>query len=141
MNVYINDFEVDKSLIYFNTGLNFGRFDFDGIQIDNYKITLSVAEFIGLIEADYNKIRDEIKLDDEVQDETSPFTAISYGTITELLQNKESLQEIITTYLDTILFGKLFLQTKNPGFIINSTDLVAKMNNQIEISGRSYRKK
>lgn len=140
MKVYINDLEVDKALISQNTGLNFGRFDFDGLLIDNYRIIIPYKDFIDIIEADYNVIRDEIKLDDEAQNETSSFTIINYGSITKLLENKQAMQDIITTYLSTILFSKLFAKSNNASFIINSTDMVEINNNKIEISGRSYRK-
>lgn len=141
MEVYMNEIAVDKALIDVNTGLNFGRFDNDGFLADNYHIILTFKEFIAAIEADYITIRDEIKMDDETQQETSAFTIIDYGSITALLENKQALQDITITYLDRILFSKLFTQTHNAIYIINSTEKVVANNDQIEISGRSYRKK
>ena len=141
MEVYMNEITVDMSLIDVNTGLNFGRFDNDGLLTDKYHIKLTFKEFIAAIEADYNTIRDEIKMDDETQHETSAFAIIDYGSITALLKNKQALQDITITYLDRILFSKLFTQTHKARYIINSTEKVAANNDQIEISGRSYRKK
>lgn len=141
MKVYINDLEVDKSIINVNSGLNFGRFDYEGLVIAHYKILLSSKEFTEAIEADYNSIRDEVKQDDRVQNETSDFTAINYGSITTLLQNKEALQEITITYLDKILFSKLFAESINSKFIINSTDSIEFKNGSIVILGRSYQKR
>lgn len=141
MKLYINDLEVDKSIINVNSGLNFGRFDYEGLVIAHYKILLSSKEFTEAIEADYNSIRDEVKQDDRVQNETSDFTAINYGSITTLLQNKEALQEITITYLDKILFSKLFAESINSKFIINSTDSIEFKNGSIVILGRSYQKR
>ena len=138
MKVCINESVVDNGFISFNTGLNYGRFNFEDLIIDNYKIILSIQEFIGSIQQDYKSIREEIKLDDELQNETSEFTTINYGSITELLNNNQALQDIITSYLDKILFRKLFSQSYKASFIINSTDLVEIIGDSIEISGRSY---
>jgi hypothetical protein len=140
MNIYINESEVNKSIISVNTGLNYGRFEDEGLGIDHYKIILTFQEFIETIELEYNSVRDEIKRDDELQKETSGFTTINYGSITELLQNNQTLHTIMTTYLDRILFSKLFYHSNNSSFIINSTDLVEVVNNKIEISGRCYSK-
>ncbi len=142
MNVYINESEVDKSLISFNTGLNYGRFDYEGLIIENYRIILSVAEFIDTIQSEYLSIRDEIKLDDDAQNETSAFTAINYGSISALLNNNnnEPLQNIMTTYLDKIFFSKLFSQSNNSRFIINSTEVIELKNDTIEINGRTFKK-
>ena len=141
MKVYIDNLEVDKNLIAVNISLNYGRFDYEGLVIDDYRVTLTIQEFIDAIEADYKGIRDEIKRDDEEQGEASEFTVISYGSIRELIKNKQALQDITTTYLDKILFGKLFRQSKNASFIINSTDLIEVKNDKIEITGRGCRKK
>ena len=141
MNVFINQFEVDKKIISVNTGLNFGRFDIKGLVIDHYKIVLSQQELIDLIEVDYNEIKDEIKLDDDLQKETSEFSAINYCSLNELLAtNGNKLFSIVTTYLDRILFEKLFPSSNNGHYIINSTDSVVVVNDKIEISGRTYRK-
>lgn len=141
MNVFINQSEINKKLIAVNRGLNFGRFDFEGLVIDHYKIVLSQQEFIKLIEIDYNEIRDEIKLDDELQKETSEFSAINYCSLSELLAtNGDGLFSIVTTYLDRILFDKLFPVSNNGHYIINSTDSVVLVNDKIEIAGRTYRK-
>jgi len=140
MKVYINNSEVDKSLITVNTGLNYGRFNYEELVIDTYKIIIPIQEFIDAIEPDYNSIRDEIKMDDEKLNETSVFTNINYGSMTVLLKDRKALQEITFTYLDSILFSKLFSQTIHPNYIINSTDLVEVFEDAIEISGRSFRK-
>ncbi|MEZ5008082.1 MAG: hypothetical protein R2753_08030 [Chitinophagales bacterium] len=141
MNVFINQFEVDKKIISVNTGLNFGRFDYKGLVIDHYKIVLSQQELIDFIEVDYNEIKDEIKLDDDLQKETSEFSAINYCSLNELLAtNGNKLFSIVTTYLDRILFEKLFPSSNNGHYIINSTDSVVVVNDKIEISGRTYRK-
>ncbi|MDG5490972.1 hypothetical protein [Psychroserpens sp. SPM9] len=140
MKVSINGLRVDKSLISVNSGLNYGRFDYTNLEVSKYKIILASHEFIALIEDTYNSVRDEIKQDDEAQNETSAFTTINYGSITQLLQNQQALQDITTTYLDLMLFDKLFTQSNNPHYIINSTEQVEMINDNIEISGISYRK-
>ena len=68
MKVYINDLEVDKTLVDLNTGLNFNRFNYKGLVIAHYKIILHIKEFIEAIETDYNSIRDEIKQGETLTD-------------------------------------------------------------------------
>lgn len=140
MNVFINEVEIDKKQLSVNTGLNFGRFDFEGLLIDDFKIVLTEQEFKDCIEPEYNSIRDEIKKDDQIQNDSSAFTAIDYGSISKLLQsNNDLIHEIVTTYLDRILYDKLFTKSGKGSFIINSTDVVMVNNNMVEISGRTYR--
>jgi hypothetical protein len=140
MKILINGSEVDKCLVNVNTGLNYGRFNYEGLMVDRYQVTLSFVEFTDAIEGDYNSIRDEIKMDDALYQETSVFTKVGYGTANDLLQYQQALQEIVTTYLDRILFEKLFSIKGKATFIINSTDEVAIKNDTLVISGQCYRK-
>ncbi|GAA0878715.1 hypothetical protein GCM10009119_16830 [Algoriphagus jejuensis] len=138
MKVYINEEEVDANLMSVNTGLNFGRFDYEGLVVSYYKIVLPTTAFIEAIEQEYTDIRDEIKLDDEEQKETSEFTAIQYGPISKLIENAQALRDVTVTYLDKPLFCKLFEQSDEGTFVINSTDLVEVVADRIEISGRCH---
>lgn len=140
MKITINEKEVDKRLVYVNTGMNFGRFDFQGLQIDTYKIVLTSQELVFLIEKEYNLIRDEIQKDDETYHETSEFSGINYGSIHQLLKHKNIFSEITKTYLDKIIFSKLFQKAPNISYIINSTDFVTVENGIVEFTGRCYQK-
>ncbi len=140
MNIFINGLEIDKKQISVNTGLNFGRFDFEGMIITQFKIILTVQEFKDFIDAEYNNIRDEIKMDDQTQNDTSAFSGVDYCSLTDLLKsNNDFLNEIVSTYLDRILYEKLFSESDKKNFIINCTDGVIVNNNTVEISGRAYR--
>ncbi|PLX14425.1 MAG: hypothetical protein C0598_01325 [Marinilabiliales bacterium] len=141
MKVLLNDAEIDKTLLTLNDGLNYGRFDIDNILIDNYKIIISIKEFIQLIEKEYFEIRDQIQLDDEQYNDTSEFSSINYPSLDELIiKFPQHLQEIFTTYFDKIFFAKLFTNSNNPDFVINSTDKISIINGYFEISGRTYSK-
>ena len=85
MKVLLNDAEIDKTILTLNDGLNYGRFDIDNILIDNYKIIISIKEFIQLIEKEYFEIRDKIQLDDEQYNDTSEFSSINYPSLDELI--------------------------------------------------------
>lgn len=140
MKFYINDKEVDVTLLSFNAGLNYGRFNYEGLVIDNYVISLTEMEFIEIVEQEYNRVRDEIKLDDESQNETSEFSVIQYGSVERLISSKQALQDVTISYLDRFLFGDLFPQVESAIYVINSTEMVSAVNGMIEISGRTFRK-
>lgn len=141
MKITINEKEVNENSVNVNSGLNFGRFDFQDVEISNYRITLTFEEFISIIENEYNFIRDEIQKDDETYQEISDFSEINYGSINELLKNKQMLSEITKGYLDKIIFTKLFSKSQFAHFIINSTDFVTINNQTLEIIGRCFQKK
>ncbi len=141
MKIILNNSRIDKSLININPGLNYGRFNIGNLIIDNYKIIISKQELIQIIEKEYIEIRNEIQFDDKKYNDTSEFSVINYPSLNDLIFTYSyQFQEIFTTYLDKILFTKLFVESHNPEYIINCTDGVKLLDENIEIIGRTYRK-
>lgn len=137
MQVTIRGTKIDTTLISYNDGLNFGRFSDDTVIIP-YEIVLEKGNFIKHLEKEYNTIKEEIRLDDVTQNETSGFTNTNYCSLVELLNHPEDLQEIFSTYLDKILFEKLFKNANSVKYIINSTATIVHKNNIIYIRGNVY---
>ena len=137
MEVTIQGAKIDTTLISYNDGLNYGRFSDDTEKLP-YEIAIAKDDFIKLLEKDYTAIKEEIKQDDIAQNETSEFTNTNYCGLIELLNHPEDLQEIFSTYLDRILFEKLFTNSKEVIYVINSTATIVHKNKIIYISGNIY---
>lgn len=137
MKLLLNTIEVPKEVFTVNDGLNYGRFF--NHNTENYEIQLNNNEFIKLIEQEYISVRDEIKIDDEATQEQSEFTATNYCSLLQLLNHASDLEEIVKTYLDIILFKKLFSTTSENTYVINSTDSVTIVATTIVIKGRVFK--
>jgi hypothetical protein len=136
MKVYLNSIEIDKESLCVNSGLNYGRF-FDN-NTKEYEIRLNNSEVIDLIENEYNAVRDEIKADDSLFNDKSDFSNTNYCSLTELLKYEADFESIIKTYLDKNLFSKLFTETPNNKFVINSTESICVIKNEIVIKGKVF---
>ena len=136
MKVFINSIEVDKKLITVNDGLNFGRF-LDRITMA-YEIQLADYELIQLIEKEYIAVRDEIKLDDERQQDTSEFTSTNYCALKDLLDHASDFEEVMKTYLANTLFRKAFPEATQNHYVINSMDLIRINNGTITLIGKVF---
>ncbi len=136
MKVLLNQIEVNKELFIVNDGLNYGRF-FDK-KTKEYQIQLTNFEIIELIEKDYFRVRDEIKVDDKKNNDTSNFTKNNYCSLSELLNYKSDFEEIMKTYLDITLYKKVFTESSKKKYVINSTDSIKINNDIITFKGRVF---
>ena len=136
MKVLLNNIEVNKELFIVNDGLNYGRF-FD-LKTKEYQIQFTNFEIIELIEKEYCEVRDEIKIDDQINKDTSDFTRTNYCSLPQLLCHKSDFEEIMKTYLDITLFNKIFTESSKKAYVINSTDLIEIENNIITFKGRVF---
>ena len=141
MNLLINDIEIETKFVTVNDGLNYGRFDGKELEISNYIIKISHQEFIDVIDDTYKTIRDEIRLDDVLQNETSEFSSTGYCCLPDLIHHSKDLKAIIITYLDRPLLEKLFVSNNKAIYFINSTDAVEIDNSHIKIFGRVFKRR
>ena len=137
MKVFLNSIEIDNESLCVNSGLNYGRFFKH--KTKEYEIRLSDSEIINLIENEYNAVRDEIKIDDALFSDTSNFSIINYCSLTKLLKYESHFELIMKTYLDRNLFAKLFTETPNNKYVINSTDSICINKNEIVIKGKVFK--
>tara|TARA_R110002033_G_scaffold37974_1_gene77158 strand:- start:9882 stop:10307 length:426 start_codon:yes stop_codon:yes gene_type:complete len=139
MTVLINDNKIKTKFITVNDGLNYGRFDGKELEISNYIIKISNQEFMDNIEDVYNTIRDEIKLDDVMQNETSEFSNTEYCSLPILMQHPKDLKAIIKANLERPLLEKLLVSNNKGNYIINSTEAVEIDDSHIKIFGRVFK--
>lgn len=137
MKVLLNNIEVTKETLAVNRGMNYGRFY--NYYTETYEIQLSTSEFFHLIENDYDTIRNEIKMDDQLYKDDSDFKSTNYCSLSELLTYKSEFEAIVKTYLDQPLFDKLFSSSASNTFVVNSTESVSVIQNIIIIKGKAYR--
>lgn len=137
MKVLLNLIEANIAFFSVNDGQNYGRF-FD-TKTEAFEIQLTKLELIKLIESEYIAVRDEIKRDDEFENDTSDFTNTNYCSLTELLNHELDFEEIIKTYLHITLFKKIFPETTQKKYVINSTDSIKINNNIVSIKGRVFK--
>ena len=137
MHVLLDNIEVNKDILIVNDGLNYGRF-FDRATKE-CEIKLTSAELIELLESEYNKVRDEIKTDDQLENDASEFTKTNYCSLPELLSHSSDFEAILKTYLHIMLFKKLFPVSKRKEFVINSTDSITIKDDIITIKGKVFK--
>lgn len=136
MKVLLNQVEVPKEIFIVNDGLNYGRF-FDRKTVA-YEIQLTNVEIMQLIEKEYNKVRDEIKLDDQLHNDTSDFRNTNYCSLPQLLQYESDFEEIMKTYLHITFLKKIFPESVKKEYVINSTDSIKMKNGMIVFKGKAF---
>ncbi|PQJ75521.1 hypothetical protein [Polaribacter gangjinensis] len=137
MKAFINNKEISLSDLSYNDGLNFNRF-FDS-NILSYSLIVTKNTFIKSLEKEYNRIKDEIQLDDLQYNELSDFSEINYCSFEKLLDNPEYLLNIFKDFLRNDFF-KMLSENSNSKFVINSIDSVENAK-EITIKGRAFIKK
>lgn len=137
MVILLNGIEVRSNILMVNDGLNYGRFFKH--ETKNYEIHLTNTEFLDLIENEYNLIRDELQLDDKANNDYSDFTNTSYCSLTKLLKHEIDFENILKTYLDIPLFKKIFTQSSENMYVINSTDSIKVNNDLVIFKGRVHK--
>ena len=65
MRLTVDNTDVDLSLVTYNDGLNYGRFDAPELAIHDYAAFFPRADFIRLLSASYAKCMTELKHDDD----------------------------------------------------------------------------
>lgn len=136
MKIFIDSNPSEIKAVSVNSGLNFGRFyDFPNLP---FELHLSKTEFLNLAEAAYNKVRLEIKADDEMYSDSSAFKEVNYCSLENLLQNNEKFEEIVKTYLDMAIYFQLFHAPLSIQFIINSTESILIENEMVVFEGRVF---
>ena len=110
MIIFIDGEIVNNKSVYFNDGLNFGRFNNTSVPIP-FELHIDKLEFIEQLEAFYNKTKDEVYQDDNAYNDTSCFTNTNYCSLSELLNFPKGLQEIFINYLDKAFYRKSYKTT------------------------------
>jgi len=136
MKILLEHIETLKENFSVNDGLNFGRF-YNHKKIP-FEIYLSKKEIIELIEKEYIEIRDEIKNDDRLYNDSSDFTNTNYCSLNELFNHESDMEIILKTYLDKILYAKIFNDNYRIKYIINSTSSLKIRDHSIVLSGNVY---
>lgn len=137
MRAFINNNEISLSDLSYNDGLNFNRF-YDSNFL-NYSLVVSKNTFIKSLEKEYNRIRDEIQLDDLQHNELSDLSEINYCSFEKLLDNPVYLLNIFKDFLRNDFFMMLSVNS-NSKFVINSIDSIENAS-EISIKGRAFIKK
>ena len=137
MKIEINNIPTESQDIAYNDGLNFGRF-IENMEVVSYTLKLSKNQFLTVIEADYNQIRDEIKVDDEAMNDTSEFSEVDYCTLEDLFTKTVAFSDIVKTYLGRPLLEKSVMPQENPMYIINSIGGAKVEDNAIIIYGKAF---
>lgn len=139
VTIKLNNFEVKRDAFIVNDGMNYGRFF--GVDQDEYEFQILKAEVLKYIEKDYNIVRDEIKLDDENEKETSDFSNTNYCSLVKLFEYEFDFSKICKIYdLDRVLFGKIFTNSSKAIYIINSTDEIKIDDDFVVFKGKVFKR-
>ena len=141
MRLTVDNADVDLSLVTYNDGLNYGRFDTPGLEIHDYAAFFPHAEFVRLLSGTYAKCIAELKHDDEITGEVSALGAAGWPSIADLLGYSDLAVETIETFLDRDTFNAFGLDRPDAELVINSTDAVRVDADNVIISGRCFRRR
>lgn len=140
MRLTIDKTDVDRSLVTYNDGLNYGRFDFPGLEIHNYAVFFPQADFIRLVSTDYLRCMDELNDEDEFAGEVCPLAAAGFPPLDTLLTNFALAADTIKTFLDRDTFAAFGMLNSTADLVINSTDSVYVDSEYVVINGRCFRR-
>lgn len=132
--IYIENKLIENSLVTFNSGLNFNRFYSDD-TIKNFSLTISKTEFLTKLNDIYDVVKTEIKIDDDMYNDSSEFSKVNYCSLEELLEKPTSLFEIFTTYLTDAFFVNQ--QVENAKYIINAITNIT-VEEHITLTGKVF---
>ncbi|WP_430399357.1 hypothetical protein [Flavobacterium sp.] len=139
MKIKIENSYIPLHLVSHNDGLNFGRINHVENQFTDFILEISFQDFIKLIKEEYNTLKNEIKEDDELYNDSSSFKEIDYKELKEVLYPNSGLELIIKDYLDRIIYDKLFQYSGKKNYIINSTENIEIRNETIYILGKCFK--
>ncbi|MQP24068.1 hypothetical protein GFJ94_03195 [Flavobacterium sp. LMO8] len=138
MKIKINNKVIPLYDVSYNDGLNFGRINQIENQFTDFVLELSFEEFTKLIQEEYNILKNEIKEDDDLYNDSSSFKEINYKELKEVLYHNSGLEQIIKDYLDRIIYDKLFKTIERKTYTIQSTHFVEINNDKIIIVGQCF---
>ncbi|MBG7612326.1 hypothetical protein IU405_08710 [Polaribacter sp. BAL334] len=139
MKIKINNKVIPLYDVSYNDGLNFGRINQIENQFTDFVLELSFEEFTKLIQEEYNSLKNEIKEDDDLYNDSSSFKEINYKELKEVLYSNSGLELIIKDYLDRIIYNTLFQYSGKKNYTINSTENIEIRNETIYILGKCFK--
>ena len=141
MRLTVDNADADISLVTYNDGLNYGRFDAPDLEVYPYSAFFPRAEFVRLLADIYDKCNVELKRDDEITGEVSELAAAGWPSLADLLSRSDLAVETIETFFDRDTFHAFGLYQSNADLVINSTDSVHLDADNVIISGRCFRRR
>ena len=141
MRLTVDNADADLSLVTYNDGLNYGRFDVPDLEVHTYSLFFPRAEFVRLLGDVYDKCIAELKRDDEITGEMSDLSAAGWPALADLLSRNALAVETIETFFDRDTFHAFGLYKPNADLIINSTDTIRVDTDNVIISGRCFRRR
>ena len=138
MVIYIDGNRVDPTTVTYNSGLNYGRFDADGILVESYTLVLDRDALINRLRSHYDRCVRELKHDDEITGERSELARLGWPTLDRLINYDDLFAETILTYLDRDLFSEFIQGQPTAKYVINSTERVELRGDNVLIVGRCF---
>lgn len=135
--ISVDNIAVDNNKVAYNSGLNFNQFD-ENLTVKKFEIKISISAFLVKLNDIYDVVKTEIKIDDDMYNDTSEFSKVNYCSLEELLDKPKSLFEIFTTYLTDAFFVNF--QSESAKYVINSITEI-EIKDQISIIGEVFVKK
>jgi len=135
ISIFIDNSQISKETISYNDGLNFNRF-FNDTVVKPFRVQITKENFLSILEEEYSTVRDEIKEDDLLNNDSSDFKEVHYCSLQELLQKPKNLHSIFETYLRSFFFKEL-AQNRKAIYVMNSIDAI-EVNEFVEIYGKAF---
>lgn len=126
MRLWCDGQEVSPQLITYNSGLNYGQRR--GVEAGLHEVRLSVdrEELVHRFSAAYAEVSEELRLDDEIHQDDSPFKALGYVSLAAAFDFPKELESALT-YFDREIFSIYIGHLESATYCLNGT-------NRIEVS-------
>jgi len=140
MIFWMDEVVTNTNLVTYNDGLNYGRFDSPDLKIHEYKIEIDREEFIRKIQDEFWDCLCEIREDDKVTGDSSPFKRSGYKPLSQMFEHPHELAECIAIWFDRYILDKFIGLKDTFDYVINSTDEIKVADTKVLLSGKCFEK-
>src|SRR5689334_4389619 len=97
---FVDGATIEPALLGTNDGLNYGRFDAPGLEVHAYEVRVGIEEVLAAKSADFDKLVEEMRTDDLLDDEPSALMRMGYPTMRDAFAHPDDLREVIRIFMD-----------------------------------------
>jgi hypothetical protein len=135
---FVDGEALEQALLGTNDGLNYGRFDAPGLEVHAYEVRVGIDEVLAAMSADFDKLVEEMRTDDLLDDEPSALMRMGYPTMRDAFAHPDDLREVIRIYMHREILWTFAPFSERSDYIINSTDEIHVAPDGLRFVGRCF---
>jgi hypothetical protein len=135
---FVDGATIEPPLLGTNDGLNYGRFDAPGLEVHAYEVRIGIEEVLAAMSAEFEKLVEEMRTDDLLDDEPSALMRMGYPTMRDAFAHPDDLREVIRIFMHREILWTFARFSEQSQYIINSTDAIHVDPNGLRFVGRCF---